>query len=156
MYRPVHVKMATTTWMDDETLKLIDFWGDEAVQALLEGCSRNRHVHERFARELGDARYKRTWLQCQDKIKKLKGKYKRIKDHNDETGRERKVWKFYESIDCIIGTRPAMQPAVIIDTLDEEGAESEKVPKEMEMVTIADDCAQDVEVPVDDLEKRRN
>ena len=136
----VHVKMATTTWTDDETLKLINFWGDEVVQVLMEGCSRNRHVYERLARELENAGYKRTWVQCRDKIKKLKGEYKKIKYHN-ETRRERKVWKFYESIDCIIGTRPAMQPAVVIDTLGEEGAESEKVPKGMETVTIADDCA---------------
>ena len=41
--------MATTTWTDDEMLKLIDFWGDEAVQAILEGCSRSKHVYERLA-----------------------------------------------------------------------------------------------------------
>ena len=73
----MHVKMAITTWTDDETLKLIDFWGDEAVHAFLEGCARNKHVYERFLWELEDSGYKRTWVQCGDKIKNLKGEYKR-------------------------------------------------------------------------------
>ena len=47
----------TSSWTDDETFHLIDVWGDETIQALLEGCTRNRHVYEKIARELEEAGY---------------------------------------------------------------------------------------------------
>ena len=31
--------MAASIWTDSETLKLIELWGDEAVQALLDGST---------------------------------------------------------------------------------------------------------------------
>lgn len=36
-------KMAGNAWTDSETC-LLDLWGDEAIQALLEGCTRNKHI----------------------------------------------------------------------------------------------------------------
>lgn len=36
-------KMAGNAWTDSETC-LLDSWGDEAIQALLEGCTRNKHI----------------------------------------------------------------------------------------------------------------
>ena len=95
--------MAASIWTDSETLKLIELWGDEAVQALLEGSTRNRHVYDRISREMGEAGYQRTWSQCRDKIKKLKSEYRKVKDNNDETGKRRKAWKFYDKVDDIIG-----------------------------------------------------
>ena len=48
--------------------------------------------------------------------------FKKIKDYGDdyhnETGRKRrKEWKFFEKMDEILGTKPATQPEVLIDTL---------------------------------------
>ena len=111
--------LMTLSWTDDETFRLIDAWGDETIQALLEGCTRNCHVYEKIAHELEEAGYTRTWSQCRDKIKKLKREYKKLKDYHDETGRKRKFWKFFERIDDILGTRPATQPSSIIDTFKE-------------------------------------
>ena len=62
----------TLSWTDDETFRLIDAWGDETIQALLEGRTRNRHIYENIVHELEEAGYTRTWNQCRDKIKKLK------------------------------------------------------------------------------------
>ena len=84
---------------------------------MLEGCTRNRHVYDKFARELEGAGYKRSWSQCRDKLKKLKGDYRKVRDHNNETGRERKVWKYFEEMDAILGTKPATRPEIVIDTL---------------------------------------
>ena len=94
--------VGTTTWSDKETLQLIEFWGDQSIQAMLEGCTRNIHVYDKLARELERAGYKRSWSQCRDKLKKLKGDYRKVKDHNNETGRERKVWKYFEEMDAIL------------------------------------------------------
>ena len=63
-----------TSWSDAETFLLLDLWGDEAVQALLEGCTRNRHVYERISGDLQKGGYNRTWSQCRDKLKKMQRK----------------------------------------------------------------------------------
>lgn len=111
-------KMAGNSWTDEETFGLLDAWGDETIQSLLEGCKRNKHVYERIAHELEENGFERTWSQCRDKIKKLKKEYKNIKDYHNETGRKRKKeWKFFEKMDEILGTKPATRPEVLVDTL---------------------------------------
>lgn len=109
--------MAGTAWTDEETITLIEIWGEEAIQAQLEGCKRNIHVYEKIARELCDAGYERTGKQCREKIKKLKGDYKKIKDNNSETGRKRKNWRFYDAVNEVLGCKPATTPPVVFDTL---------------------------------------
>ena len=105
-----------TTWNDEETLKLIELWGDEEIQALLEGYTRNKHVFKKIAARMTEAGYDQSGVQCRDKIKKLKGEYKKIKDSNNETGRNRKTWKFYDPMNEILGNKPATRPAVVIDS----------------------------------------
>ena len=77
-------------------------------------------MYEKIAKELGAAGYERTPVQCRDKLKKLKGEYKKVKDNNNETGRKRKNWKFYDAVNDVLGNKPATQPPVVIDTLADE------------------------------------
>ena len=57
-------KMASgTNWRKDETLKLLDAWGLENVQAQLEGCKKNQAVYEKISTELQEAGYARTYQQ---------------------------------------------------------------------------------------------
>ena len=76
-------------WSRDEVLKLIENWGDSAIQAQLEGCKRNQDVYDRIAADLRDAGFERTGKQCREKIKKLKGDYRKIKDKRNKTGEGR-------------------------------------------------------------------
>ena len=64
-------------WSKEEILKLIEVWGDDTIQAQLQDCTRNQKIFEKVARELNEAGYDRTFQQCRDKIKKLKGEYKK-------------------------------------------------------------------------------
>ena len=50
------------------------------------------------------------------KSKKRIHVYRQTKDHNGQTGRGRKVCKFYRELDSILGHRPASVPAVLLDT----------------------------------------
>ena len=109
----------TSLWTDDETFRMYDVWGDGTIQAVLEGCRRYRHVYEKISRELEEAGYRRTWCQWCDKVKKLMSDYKKMNDYHGETGRKRKLWKFYNAMDDILGTRPVTQPSVVIDTSKE-------------------------------------
>ena len=44
-----HRRAMAATWSDKETLKLVELWGNEEIQVLLEGCTRNKHVYNRIA-----------------------------------------------------------------------------------------------------------
>ena len=66
--------------------KLITIWSDDAIQAHLKGCRKNSDVYRKIVKELTEAGHNRTLEQCRDKMKKLKTKYKRIKDKQNEMG----------------------------------------------------------------------
>ena len=107
-------------WLDDETLKLLELWGEESVQTTLEGCTSNKSIYDKIAAELNSSGYTRTGLQCRERIKKLKKDYKKTKDNLNETGNKRKICKFYEQINDILGDRPSTKPAIVIDSSAEQ------------------------------------
>ena len=55
-------------------------------------------------------------VQCCDKIKKLIGEYRKIKDHNNETGNNRKQWRFDDTMNKVLETRPTSMLPVLVDT----------------------------------------
>ena len=108
------------SWTDEETLKLIELWGDDRIQAQLEGCKRNKEVYERIAREMAEAGLEKTAEQCREKAKKLKAEYRKVKDNHSKTGQGRKKWKFLEAMDMVLADKPSTRPPVLIDTLSKE------------------------------------
>ena len=77
-------------WPEHETLCLISIWGEDSIQAQIEGCTRNKEVYDRIAEQMREEGYSRTGVQCRDKVKKLKQDYRKIKDNNYESGRARR------------------------------------------------------------------
>lgn len=55
-----------------------------------------------------------TWDQIQNKWKSLLRTYKSIRDHNNETGRSRKTWPFFEKIDKLFQKNPTIDPPLVI------------------------------------------
>ena len=91
-------------WGDEETLKLIEVWGQDNIQAQLEGCKRNTQVFAKIASEMRDAAhwYERIRDQCQDKIKKLKGEYRKIIDKHGKTGEGKKGGSFLKHCTALL------------------------------------------------------
>ena len=118
-------------WTDCETLKLIELWSEDDVQAQLEGCKRNRAVFEKISQGMNDAGFQRTANQCREKIKNLRAEYKKVKDNN-QTGNNRKTCKFYEKLDSVLGSKPATRPPVVNDSFldssyeDNDSSEGQK------------------------------
>ena len=63
---------------------LIEWWGDGAIQAMLEGSRRNKDVFLRISQSMGKAGYEKTGDQCSCKIKKLRLEYRKIKDKKED------------------------------------------------------------------------
>lgn len=68
----------------------------------------------RIAVEINQFGYHYTWEQVQNKWKTLLRSYKAIKDHNGETGKERRNWKYYDVIDELLFGNPAIDPPVVV------------------------------------------
>ena len=83
-----------SAWTDREVHCLIDIWADEEIQTLLESAKRNKPIFERIAKEMSKAGYNKTAEQCREKIKKLKLKYKKIKDAQQTSGAGRQDWPY--------------------------------------------------------------
>ena len=77
------------TWSKEETLRLIEIWGDDRIQAQLE-VHRNQDVFTKIAREMSESGFERTFQQCRDKLKKLKREYRKIKDKQGKTGESKR------------------------------------------------------------------
>ena len=97
-----------------ETLKLIAIWGEEHIQTKLQECKKNKSIYEKIAGEMTDSGYERSYQQCRDKIRKLKGDYKKEKDRHGNTGEGRTTWEYFDVMDAILGHRPTTRPPVII------------------------------------------
>ena len=62
-----------------EQRRNVEIWGDDEIQAQLEGCKQNQDVFAKISSELSKEGYERTTQQCRDKIKKLKVDYRKLR-----------------------------------------------------------------------------
>ncbi|KAM6895684.1 uncharacterized protein FYW49_019554 [Xenentodon cancila] len=116
-------KTATSSWSDEETLGLIDIWGEEDVQKALRGFVHNGHVYAEISERMQDLGFSKTAEQCRWKVKSLRTNFRQCYDRK-KCGR--KVdYRFYNQLEQILG-----QEAVSIDEYDEQ-AEQEPVPTEV-------------------------
>ena len=127
------------SWSREEISRLIEVWGDDAVQAQLQECTRNQRVFEKISKALCEAGYERTFQQCRDKVKKLRIEYKKVKDKHGKTGENRSDWEHFNAMDAILGNRPATKPPVVIDT------SATLNPMEQQEEQLQDDASDNVE-----------
>ncbi|XP_041940601.1 ATP-dependent (S)-NAD(P)H-hydrate dehydratase isoform X1 [Alosa sapidissima] len=105
-------------WSDSETRALLNIWGEQDVQTALDGNFRNSHVYRDVASRLGDMGYDRTPDQCRIRVKSLKRQYYQAKDaFKKNNGQYRKLCKFFEEMERILGSRPTVDPQDMIDSV---------------------------------------
>ena len=83
---------------------------------------KDKEVYQRIARKMGDEGFERTFVQCRQKVKKLKKEYRKLKDTLNETGQGRNKeveWPYFELMDRILGHKPTTVPESIVDSLDQ-------------------------------------
>ena len=104
-------------WSDEEVKALIAIWGEEGIQSQLDGTTRNIKVYGKISDRLCELGFKRTAVQCREKLKKLKSEYRRAKDHNNRSGRGRTICTYFNQLDAILGCRPASAPNSVVDSM---------------------------------------
>ncbi|XP_008281157.1 uncharacterized protein LOC103358113 [Stegastes partitus] len=114
-------KPAPSSWSDEETLALIDIWGEEDVQKALRGFVHNGHVYADISERMSDLGFSKTSEQCRWKVKSLRINFRQSYDRK-KCGR--KVdYKFYNQLEQILG-----QEAVSLDEYDEKDEQAEQDP----------------------------
>ncbi|XP_064619466.1 uncharacterized protein LOC135482914 [Lineus longissimus] len=107
------------SWSDEETTVLIELWGDNTIQRALDGAKHNSKVYERVSARMQIRGFRdRTALKCQNKIKRLKEKYREELKRVNKSGAGGRInmWQFFDPIDAIIGDRPTCTPPVLLQT----------------------------------------
>ena len=66
--------------------------------------------------------YKPTAVQCQNKWQYLLNKYKKICDHNKQTGEAHLTMAEYNFIGDVIGDKPSVKPPCVFSSLKKEFA----------------------------------
>jgi len=63
---------ATGSWSDEETLALIEIWGEEDVQSALRGFYHNGDIYADISQRLCELGFPKTSEQCSWKVKSLR------------------------------------------------------------------------------------
>jgi hypothetical protein len=96
---------ATSYWNTDATmyllasLKSLNYFGNK------DGRTKKK-LHVEISTLLNEAGFKFTADQCCGRIKTLVDAYRKVKDHNRQSGNETKTCKFYDDLDDLLGQRP--------------------------------------------------
>ena len=105
--------------------------GEDNIQSQLEGCHQNKEVYQRIAQKMGEEGFGRTFVQCREKLKKLKKEYRKLKDTLNETGQGRNKeveWPYFELMDRILGHKPTTMPESVIDSLAQSQDNNDSTP----------------------------
>ncbi|XP_037551945.1 uncharacterized protein zgc:113263 [Nematolebias whitei] len=114
-------RAASGSWSEEETLALIEIWGEEDVQKALGGFIHNDNVYDEISERLHDFGFSKTPEQCCSKIESLRVNFQQCYEKK-KCGR--KVdYKFYQHLEEILG-----QEATSIDEYDEQNEQADPDP----------------------------
>ncbi|XP_047191851.1 uncharacterized protein zgc:113263 isoform X3 [Scophthalmus maximus] len=120
-------KMSPSSWSDEETLALINIWGEEYVQKALRGLIHNGHVYADISERMQDLGHSKTSEQCRWKVKSLRNNFRQCYDRK-KCGRQ-VDYRFYNQLEQILG-----HEAVSIDEYDEREEQTDQDPVGVEGV----------------------
>ncbi|CAB1346091.1 unnamed protein product [Coregonus sp. 'balchen'] len=96
----------------DETLALIELWGNEEVQTSLRGWVRNRHILSDIAEKLATMGHFKTAAQCHSRVKGLRKTYRR-------DGGEPLFFRYFRFLEPVLGNDTLSPDAEIVDLCDD-------------------------------------
>uniref|UniRef100_A0A6Q2YC70 Myb/SANT-like DNA-binding domain-containing protein n=1 Tax=Esox lucius TaxID=8010 RepID=A0A6Q2YC70_ESOLU len=98
-------------WTDSDVQALLSVYAEDQIQREFESAVRNDKVYAKISCMLSELNIIRTGKQCREKLKKLKQDYKKIKNHNNRSGSDRRSSKWFDRLDALLGHRPALSGA---------------------------------------------
>ncbi|CAH1273005.1 ZSCAN20 [Branchiostoma lanceolatum] len=93
-----------SVWTTEEVKHLLSLYGNRETQKKLRGSYRNLEVYQDIAAKLASRGFNKTAHQCRMKVKNMKTKYWKTKEHNQNGTRTFKC-PFYKELDAILENR---------------------------------------------------
>ncbi|XP_067684192.1 uncharacterized protein [Haliotis asinina] len=90
----------TANWQNHEIESLLNIWSKKDIQNELGNMHQNLPVYEKISTQLASLGINRSAISCRDKIKKLKFKYRRIRE---KKGYRKSSFKFYDILRSVLG-----------------------------------------------------
>ncbi|XP_053106612.1 uncharacterized protein LOC128325146 isoform X2 [Hemicordylus capensis] len=116
-------------WAYTEVIDLLDIWGEQKIQKLLQSSYRNMDTFQVIASEMAKRGHERTAQECRTKTKTMRRDYKKAKD-NSFSGGGRITCPFYEQLDRILASDSNF-----------------RLPRRLQNVTLPEDSSGDTSSP---------
>ncbi|OXU19713.1 hypothetical protein TSAR_001206 [Trichomalopsis sarcophagae] len=108
-------KTGRYVWSDAETLLLIKLYKDNDA-AYNEGKMTYKTFWKRIIDVMVSKGYNVTTSRCTSKMDSLKRMYKNVKDHNAQSGNDKKTCNFYEELDELFNKKPWINPLSVAES----------------------------------------
>ncbi|EMP38154.1 hypothetical protein UY3_04644 [Chelonia mydas] len=112
-------------WTEREVRDLIAVWGEESMLSELRFSFRNAKTFVKVSQGMKDRRHNRDPKQYCVKLKELRQAYQKTREANDRSGSERKTCRFYDELHVILGGSATTTPAVLFDSFNGDGGNTE-------------------------------
>ena len=126
-------------WENQETLLLLEKWGDENIQMRLLSCTRKKPIWQEISAFLRAAGYEdRDEDACKTRIHTLVSAYRSYKDECSKTGNGTPKRKpaFFDEVEELLSEKPCTKPKVVVSSskiaIGDEDREEEEVEGDME------------------------
>ncbi|XP_031779790.1 uncharacterized protein LOC107981810 isoform X2 [Nasonia vitripennis] len=106
---PSPIQTGRYSWTDAATLLLINLY-QENDAAYSEWKLTNKKFWKKITDGMLSKGYDVSYSQCTSKIDNLKRSYKNVKDHNAQSGNDKKTCIFYEELDELFSKKPWIKP----------------------------------------------
>ncbi|XP_044308913.1 uncharacterized protein LOC123035101 isoform X2 [Varanus komodoensis] len=98
-----------TNWSYAEVVDLLDIWGEQRIQQVLQSSHRNMDTFQVIANEMGKRGHERTAQECRTKTKTMRRDYKKVKESHS-IGKRNVTCPFYDQLDRILDSGMSRHP----------------------------------------------
>ncbi|EMP31410.1 Ankyrin repeat family A protein 2 [Chelonia mydas] len=112
-------------WTEQEVRDLTAVWGEESVLSELRSSFRNAKTFDKISQGTKDRGHNRDPKQCRVKLKELRQAYQKTREANGCSGSEPKTCRFYDELHAILGGSATTTPAVLFDSFNGDGGNTE-------------------------------
>nr|XP_048696962.1 uncharacterized protein LOC125632570 isoform X1 [Caretta caretta] len=112
-------------WTEREVRDLIAVWGEESVLSELRSSFRNAKTFVKISQGMKDRGHNRDPKQCRMKLKELRQAYQKTGEANSRSRSEPQTCHFYDELHAILGGSAITTPAMLFDSFNGNGGNTE-------------------------------
>ncbi|XP_077673371.1 zinc finger and SCAN domain-containing protein 32-like [Eretmochelys imbricata] len=112
-------------WTKREVRDLIAVWGEESTLSELRSSFRNAKTFVKISQGMKDRGHNRDPKQCHVKLKELRQAYQKTTEANGRSGSEPQTCHFYDELHAILGGSATTTPAMLFDSFNGDGGNTE-------------------------------